>query len=96
MSFLSQHIEALIFCAQRPIKLKEIQDCLSEMLEADVPKEHIKESIEILQTKFTEETNSFEIIKIGGGYQFLTKPAFQASISILLKQQSKKDFQLQP
>ena len=90
MDFLSQHIEALIFCAQKPIKLKEIQDCLSEMFEADVPKEHIDESIEKLQAKFAEESNSFEIVKSGGGYQFLTKPAFQASISILLKQQSKK------
>ena len=26
----------------------------------------------------------------GGGFQFLTKPAYQASIGILLKQQSKK------
>jgi len=26
----------------------------------------------------------------GGGYQFLTKPAYQASIGILLKQQSKR------
>jgi segregation and condensation protein B len=28
--------------------------------------------------------------KSAGGYQFLTKPAYQASIGILLKQQSKK------
>ena len=31
-----------------------------------------------------------ELVKSGGGYQFLTKPAYQASIGILLKQQSKK------
>ena len=33
---------------------------------------------------------SFEPIYSGGGYQFLTKPAYQASIGILLKQQSKR------
>ncbi len=90
MDFLSQHIEALIFCAQKPIKLKEIQDCLSEMFEAEVPQEHIEESITKLEEKYAEETSSFEVVKSGGGYQFLTKPAYQASISILLKQQSKK------
>lgn len=90
MDFLSQHIEALIFCAQKPIKLAEIQDCLSEMFEADVPKEHIEESLEKLKTKYKEESFSFEVINSGGGYQFLTKPAYQASIGILLKQQSKK------
>ena len=32
----------------------------------------------------------FNYDQAAGGYQFLTKPAYQASISILLKQQSKK------
>ncbi len=90
MDFLTQHIEALIFCAQKPIKFSEIQECLSEMFEAQVPKEHIEESIEKLKTKYAEESFSFEVTHSGGGYQFLTKPAYQASIGILLKQQSKK------
>ena len=33
---------------------------------------------------------SFQLNRAAGGYQFLTKPAYQASISIMLKQQSKK------
>ena len=90
MDFLSQHIEALIFCAQKPINISEIQNCLSEMFEAEVPVKDIEESIEKLKEKFTEDLHSFEIVNSGGGFQFLTKPAYQASIGILLKQQSKK------
>ena len=60
------------------------------MFEAEVPIEDIEESITILKEKFKDDQYSFEPIKSGGGYQFLTKPAYQGSIGILLKQQSKK------
>lgn len=90
MDFLSQHIEALIFCAQRPIKLADIQACLSEMFEAEIPEKDIQKAVKGILEKYTEATFPFEVIKTGGGYQYLTKPAYQASIGILLKQQSKK------
>ncbi len=90
MDFLSQHIEALIFCAQKPISLSEIQACLSEMFETKVPEKDIKKAIEGILEKYSDDKFPFEAQKIGGGYQFLTKPAYQASIGILLKQQSKK------
>ncbi|MCU0382462.1 MAG: SMC-Scp complex subunit ScpB [Cyclobacteriaceae bacterium] len=90
MDFLQNHVEALIFCAPSPIKVSDIQACLSEMFGADVPEEDIKGSIERIETKFSVEEFSFMLNKSAGGYQFLTKPAYQASIGILLKQQSKK------
>ncbi len=67
-----------------------MKECLSEMFEAEVPIEDIEQAIGILQEKYKEDQYSFEPIQTGGGYQFLTKPAYQASIGILLKQQSKK------
>lgn len=90
MDFLGNHIEALIFCAPKPIQKKEIHQCLNEMFEAEIPIEDIEASIQQLSEKYQDESFSFEIVKSGGGYQFLTKPAYQASIGILLKQQSKK------
>jgi segregation and condensation protein B len=90
MDFLQNHIEALIFCSPNPIKLAEIKSCLSEMFNADVPEEDIVGAIQRLDEKFQAEEYSFQLFKAAGGYQFLTKPAYQASISILLKQQSKK------
>src|SRR6478736_9353968 len=90
MDFLLNHIEALIFCSPAPIKVADIKACLSEMFGADVPEEDIVNAIKRLEEKFHQDEFAFQLNKAGGGYQFLTKPAYQASISILLKQQSKK------
>jgi len=90
MDFLQNHIEALIFCSPTPIKAVDIKVCLSEMFGADVPEEDIINAIKRLEEKFQNEEFSFQLNKSAGGYQFLTKPAYQTSIGILLKQQSKK------
>jgi segregation and condensation protein B len=90
MDFLINHIEALIFCSPSPIKLADLKNCLSEMFNADIPEDDIISSIKKLEEKFSAEEFAFQIYRSAGGYQFLTKPAYQASIGILLKQQSKK------
>ncbi len=90
MEFLQHHIEALIFCSPTPIRKSEIQNCLNEMFEADIPVKDIELSITRIKDQFEKELYSFHLVHSGGGYQFLTKPAYQASISILLKHQSKK------
>lgn len=60
------------------------------MFEADVPLEDIQNGIKSIMSKYEDEHYSFQVYHLGGGYQFLTKPAYQASISIFLKQQSKR------
>lgn len=90
MDFLQNHIEALIFCSPTPIKLGDIKACLSEMFNADVPDDDIEGAIYRLQEKFEGDEFSFQLFQAAGGYQFLTKPAYQTSIGIMLKQQSKK------
>jgi len=90
MDFLQNHIEALIFCSPTPIKVVDIKACLSEMFNADVPDDDIAGAIQRLDEKYQVDEFSFQLFKSAGGYQFLTKPAYQASISIMLKQQSKK------
>jgi segregation and condensation protein B len=90
LDFLQNHIEALIFCSPSPIKATDIKACLSEMFNADVPEEDIFSAIQRLEEKFAAEEFSFQLFRAGGGFQFLTKPAYQASIGIMLKQQSKK------
>ena len=60
------------------------------MFEAEIPLDHIESALVDLQEKYRQDDFSFALEQLGGGYQFLTKPAYQASISILLKQQSQK------
>jgi segregation and condensation protein B len=90
LDFLQNHIEALIFCSPSPIRMADIKSCLSEMFNAEVPEEDILGAIQRLEEKFAAEEFSFQLFKSAGGYQFLTKPAYQTSIGIMLKQQSKK------
>lgn len=90
MDFLQNHVEALIFCSPAPIKVADIKSCLSEMFNADVPEDDIAGALQRIEEKFTAEEFSFQLFKTAGGFQFLTKPAYQASIGIMLKQQSKK------
>lgn len=90
MEFLKNHIEALIFCASKPIKIEDIQSCLNEMFDAEISLDDINEAIEKITEQYLDDLYPFQVFHIGGGYQFLTKPAYQASISILLKQQSNK------
>lgn len=60
------------------------------MFDAEIPDEDVSNGLTNIQEKFQSDMFSMELVKSGGGYQFLTKPAYQASIGILLKQQSKK------
>ncbi len=88
--FLSTHIEALIFCSPTPIKIQEIQQTISELLETEVPLEHVEEAISQLITKYEADNFAFQVCLTGGGYQLLSKPKYQAIIHLYLKQKSKK------
>ena len=72
------------------MSVEEMQSCLTEMFDAEVPEADILAAVKQLMDKYTSDQFSFEILKVGGGFQFLTKPAYQTSISILLKQKSNK------
>lgn len=60
------------------------------MFEAEIPEGDILAAMERLLKKYESEAYPFQVFYLGGGYQFLTKPAYQSSISIFLKHQSKK------
>lgn len=90
MDFLHRHIEALIFCAPKPVRLEDISACLDEMFDTHIEEEAIQQAIRDLMQHYKSESFAFGLFQMGGGYQFLTKPAYQASIGIFLKQQSKK------
>lgn len=90
MDLLAHHIESLIFCSPEPIGVEDLKSCLEEMFESEIGLEQIKASVALLKEKYSSDDFSFAILELAGGYQFLTKPAFQASIGIMLKQKSKK------
>jgi segregation and condensation protein B len=90
VDFLSNHIEALIFSSPEALKIDDMHSCLIEMFATDIPTEHIQEALLKIEQKYLTDDFSYALYQHAEGYQFLTKPAYQASIKILLKQASKK------
>jgi segregation and condensation protein B len=90
MKKLAQHIESLIFVAEKPLKFAEILDVLEELFEAKVKKKDIDAAISEIKTRYEADDSAIELTEIAGGYQFLTKGAFHNTVGIMLKQNSKK------
>ncbi len=87
---LAQHIESLIFSTDHPITLDEIKSVLEEAFGIKFPEQELVSTIDGLQERYASEDLSFEIVEIGGGYQFLTKGAFHHTVGIFLKQTTRK------
>jgi len=61
-----------------------------EEITTEINEDLLEELINSLTTKYSSENYSFELRKIGGGFQFLTKAPYHESISILLNLKEKK------
>ena len=90
MEGIQSHIEAIIYTSEQPVSLKEIQSILVKLVGLELNKEEVESHIEILIQKYHEGEFAFEIVPLGGGYQFLTKPAYQNTVSEFLKSKLSK------
>ncbi len=84
------HIESLIFSSEEPISLKEIKAALEQAFEQSFEKNILEKNIQILTDKYQNEAFSFELVEIAGGYQFLSKGAYNQTIGQHIKNTSKK------
>lgn len=85
-----QYIEALIFASDTSIRLEELVLCLQATLEKNIKKEDILITINKIQKKYLDQNSALEIVKISGGYQFLTSKEMLPVINQLHIQKSKK------
>lgn len=90
MDLLSQHIEALIFAADTPVNEEEIRQCLSNTFERNFSEDEIAKAIAEIRDRYLSEKSAIELVEIAGGFQFMTKPAYHATIATWLKQTTKK------
>jgi len=90
VEFLAQHIESLIFTAQRPISLNEIEEVLETTFETPFKKDDIEGALTEIEEKYKQEDFAFEMVGIANGYQFLTKGAYFNTVATYLKQTTKK------
>ena len=90
MEYLAQHIESLIFSSPGPISLKEIKVCLEDTFETKFKKPEIDKAIADLKDRYASPDFAFDIVEIGGGFQFLSKGTFHKTVGTHLKHTTKK------
>jgi len=90
MNDLQKLLEALIFSSEQPITAAELQTILFTYSGEEVSLEAIQEQVDYLSTKYESDDFIFEIVKTGGGYQFLSKPYYHKPITALLQHRAKR------
>ena len=69
MKNLARIVEALLFTAQGPLKVDSVVEAVPE---AD--REAVEASIEELRHHYERSSRAFQVVRIAGGYQLLTRP----------------------
>ncbi len=80
------HVEALIFASDHPLPAIEILDLLNQskgFMDNQVNINQVTVALEAVCEKYQSDFYSFEVIESGGGFQFLTKPSFHATVARL-------------
>lgn len=76
--------EALIFASDKPLTAEEITHLLiSEDEDAAETQEKVPAALEAIVEKYAAEFYPFEVKRMGGGYQFLSKKEYYPSIARL-------------
>lgn len=86
ISQIIPHIEALIFASDKALNANDITELINTALgfiedRADV--EQVDAAINGIKEKYDTEFYAFELKQSGGGWQFLTKPAYHKTVSLI-------------
>jgi len=87
---VEQNLEALIFSSEQSIRIEELQYCLQSIFNQDVSIDLINRSLDAISTKYADNRFAIELVKLGNGYQFLSKKEYHLAINQLQLQRSKK------
>jgi segregation and condensation protein B len=86
ISQIIPHIEALIFASDKALSNEEIVELINNALgfiEDRADFNQIETAIQGIKEKYDSEFYAFELKQSGGGWQFLTKPMYHKTISLL-------------
>jgi len=86
LSAIIPHIEALIFASDKPLSKSELTELVNSALafiEDRTTPEQVETAIEGIAEKYQSEFYAFELKETGGGWQFLTKPAYHKTVAQL-------------
>jgi segregation and condensation protein B len=83
---LIPHIEALIFASDKPLTTLELTELVNNALgfmDDKITLDQIEASLEGITEKYSADFYPFEVKQSGGGWQFLTRPAFHKTVAQL-------------
>ena len=83
LSEIIPHIEALIFASDKPLNIDEIAELINNafaFMEERITSEQVQTALQGIQEKYSSDFYPFEVKESGGGWQFLSKPAFYKTI----------------
>lgn len=91
---LKEILEALFFASDEPLTLKQVNEILETLDQADRPRrineESILTAIDELNKELEDTNRVFRIVKVAGGYQFATLPQFAHWLGRMVKEKSKR------
>ena len=83
---LIPHIEALIFASDKPLTTLEITELVNNALgfmDDKISLDQVEASLEGITEKYSADFYAFEVKQSGGGWQFLTRPAYHKTVAQL-------------
>jgi segregation and condensation protein B len=86
ISTIIPHIEALVFASDKPLGAIELTEFVNNALgfiEDRASLEQVESAIEGIKEKYDSEFYAFELKQSGGGWQFLTKPAYHKTVALI-------------
>jgi segregation and condensation protein B len=86
ISEIIPHIEALIFASDKALSAAEITEYINTALgfiEDRATPEQVEAAINGIKEKYDTEFYAFELKQSGGGWQFLTKPAYHKTVALI-------------
>jgi segregation and condensation protein B len=86
ISTIIPHTEALIFASDKPLTSLELTEHVNNALgfiEDRASLDQVEAAIDGIKEKYDTEFYAFELKQSGGGWQFLTKPAFHKTVALI-------------
>src|SRR5690554_1661849 len=90
MEDITQYIEALIFSAEEPISIVEMQHLINDTYSLEIKAHEIEQALEELMTRYHDDIHSIHIVPIAHGYQFMTKDQYHDIVYSKLRETHKK------
>jgi segregation and condensation protein B len=86
ISTIIPHVEAIIFASEKPVTTLDLVELINNALgfmEDRASLDQVESALEAITEKYNSEFYPFRVLQSGGGWQFLTKKEYHATVSQL-------------